>query len=82
MLKPRRKFSFTFSNLYNFKFLKLLLLTFLHLYLKSLVIENGSIVTYWAQILFFWGPAGKIIRMTNSAHGGNVGGRQCQTCTD
>ena len=31
---------------------------------------------------FFLGPAGKIIRMTKSAHSGNVGGRQCQTSTD
>ena len=34
------------------------------------------------EYFFFWGPAGKIIRMTNSAHGGNVGGKQCQTFTD
>ena len=33
-------------------------------------------------IHFFFGPAGKIIRMTNSAYGGNVGGRQRQTSTD
>ena len=31
---------------------------------------------------FFFGPAGTIIRMTNPAHVGNVGGRQCQTLTD
>ena len=34
------------------------------------------------EIFFLGGPAGKIISMTNSAHGENVGGRQCQTSTD
>ena len=38
---------------------------------------------FWSFLPFFFlGPVGKIIRMTNSAHGGIVGGRQCQTSTD
>ena len=32
--------------------------------------------------LFFLGPAWIIISMTNPAHSGNVGGRQCQTSAD
>ena len=40
------------------------------------VLEN----TAWVDPLFY--PVGKIISMTNSAHSGNVSGRQCQTSTD
>ena len=34
------------------------------------------------MFFLFFGAAGIVIRMTNSTHGGNVGGRQCQTSTD
>ena len=35
--------------------------------------------TLHRQSFLFFGPAGKIINMTNSAHGGNVSGRQCRS---
>ena len=39
--------------------------------------------TYGQSVLAFcFGPARKIICVTNSAHGGNVTGRQCQNSTD
>ena len=38
---------------------------------------------FFVLLDFFFGPAGKIIRMPNPAHGVlNVRGRQCQTFTD
>ena len=33
-------------------------------------------------LCLFFGPGGKIVRMTNPAHGVNVSGTQCQTSTD
>ena len=45
-------------------------------------IRNALKIKTSAPGPFFLGPAGKIVGMTNSAHRGNVGGRQCQTYTD
>ena len=35
-----------------------------------------------SKVFFFFGGAGLIMSITNSVHGGNVSGRQCQTSTN
>ena len=54
-------------------------------HLGEFLFTRGRISCIFAPctyVFFFFWASGKIIGMTNSAHRGNVGRRQCQTCTD
>ena len=56
--------------------------------LRSIRLWQTVRVVFWCLVKdhvwtpFFLGPAGKIVGITNPAHGENVSGRQCQTSTD